>query len=345
MPQKLNKSAAAVLFSDDENPDVAQTDTEASLECMHTKPSNAADEQYEVIAAITGIDSSTAVNSPTDSQVTFGAPESCDESRTIVPMTAKEITWNDLQKASQLHYKFPTVICLADDDKSWEIWCGVCGSNVKVDEHGNAAGIFDGASGLYKHIVDAHVGNHANDDFVVKKFTFRKVSIRDHKAIRSGKEPSVTIGLRPPRTDKKSRSSKQTNKRSRDGAEKGEVIAGDSDSDVPTTKRKKRQSKTVGRERMVFQFEQYGQPTTTTKAPKKKNQPVKTKQLKSSSFEGPGTPDTVKNQPRGISATPKTQHIMVQHRVFPEAVRAQFGQLGDDKDDEEVLPVAKESGA
>ena len=202
---------------------------------MHTKPSNAADEQYEVIAAITGIDSSTAVNSPTDSQVTFGAPESCDESR--------------------------------------------------------------------------------------------------------------TIGLRTPRTDKKSRSSKQTNKRSRDGAEKGEVIAGDSDSDVPTTKRKKRQSKTVGRERMVFQFEQYGQPTTTTKAPKKKNQPVKTKQLKSSSFEGPGTPDTVKNHPRGISATPETQHIMVQHRVFPEAVRAQFGQLGDDKDDEEALPVAKESGA
>ena len=216
---------------------------------------------------------------------------------------------------------------------------------MKVDEHGNADGVFDGASGLYKHIVDAHAGNYANDDFAVKKFKFRKVSIRDHKAIRSGKEPSVTIGLRTPRTDKKSLSSKQTNKRSRDDADEGEAIGGDSDSDVPTTKKKKCQTAIDGRKKTVIQFEKFGQPTTTTKAPKKKNQPVKTKQLKSSSFEGPGTPDTVKNQPRGISATPKTQHIMVQHRVFPEAVRAQFGQLGDDKDDEEALPVAKESGA
>jgi hypothetical protein len=316
---------------------------------MHTESSSVTNEKHEDTPAVTGITSSTAaVNSPTDSQVTFGAPESSDESRTIKPVTTKEITWNELQNASQLHRDFPTVICLADDDRSWEIWCEVCGGNVKVAEHGNPDGFFDGASGLYKHVVDTHVGGYANDDFVVKKFKFRKVSMKDHKAIRCGKEPGVTIGLRTPWSDKKSPGTKRTNKRSREDAEEGEALAGDTNADVLTTK-KKRQSAIVGRERTAFQYEKYGQPTTTAKVSKKKTEPAKTQQLKTS-FEGPGTSGTVKDQPCSISATTKTQrspkqNTVVQHSVFPETTPAQFGQPGDETDDEEVRSVAKESGA
>ena len=346
--QKLNTSAAATLRADDVDLDVAQSTTKASAKRLRTESSLATDAPYGRPATVTDAHGSTAaVTSPTDSQVTFGAPESSAESHTPGPVAARKITWDDLKTASQLHPDFPTVISLADDDRSWEIWCDICGANVKVDEHGNPDGLFDGASGLYKHIVDAHVGNFANDDLIVKHFKFRKVSIKDRKAIRSGKEPGVTIAPRTPFSDKKSPSNKQTNKRPREDAEEGEATPEDTDSDLPTHK-KKRQSAIVGRKRLAFQYDYYGQPKSA-KTTKRKTNATKRQQLEVAS-EASEDLDQVEDQFRNIFESPKSQmsskpNIMAPHKAGPETVRAQAGQPSDEKGDEEALLAAMESEA
>lgn len=185
-------------------------------------------------------DSQPLASSRTDSQVTFGAPETPDLVPSPESATPSKVTYGDFQKVSQLHNAYPTVFCLPNSEYS-EFWCGICDANVDVDAMGTPTKFFDGGIGLYNHIVQEHFDstNAVDVAAILKRFKWRKISKKDRDLISQGKQPNTTIIMRVPWSGKKAPDDTQPEKRTREVDAEGEGTAKIISLDEPPSKRRR----------------------------------------------------------------------------------------------------------
>ena len=181
--------------------------------------------------------------SPTDSQVTFGAPETPVKVSDPGSTTQNDLPYLDLQNASLLHDRYPTVFSMPNgmDNKYSESWCEVCGVNVEVSAMGMPTKFFNGAVGLYDHILNEHFNGRDAADYaaIVKKFKCRRISQKDQDLISEGDQPNTAIVMRVPWFGKMTPNNKQAEKRAmgaeQEGDESGIII----DSEMTANKRRR----------------------------------------------------------------------------------------------------------